>query len=202
MLLMWMLFFGSSVMASCAIAQVVSHRLPTMASRVRAQVRSCGICGGQSGTGAGFLRVTRFLLSILIPPTAPHSSSSSSVIRGWHNRPTSGRHTKWTQSRSTPRNLVHQSAEMTKLKLKWRTLCLESCYHVHNTQQFNPNTRHLNNIHPFTPITLIFISILTTHLHLSPPSNSTLEISWPNFYVHFSFPICVLFCHRFLLVCW
>jgi hypothetical protein len=38
---------------------------------------SCGICGGQSGTGAGFLRVLRFPLPIPIPLTAPHSSSSS-----------------------------------------------------------------------------------------------------------------------------
>jgi hypothetical protein len=35
--------------------------------------RSCGICGAQSGTGAGFLRVFRFPLPILIPPTAPYS---------------------------------------------------------------------------------------------------------------------------------
>jgi hypothetical protein len=34
-----------------------------------------GICGGQSVTGAGFLRIFRFPLP-LIPPTAPHSSSS------------------------------------------------------------------------------------------------------------------------------
>jgi hypothetical protein len=40
-------------------------------------VRSCGTCGGQSGIRAGFLRVLRFLLPILILPTAPHSSSSS-----------------------------------------------------------------------------------------------------------------------------
>jgi hypothetical protein len=66
------------------MAQAVSRRLPTAASPVRAQVRSCGICGGQSGTGVGFLRVLRFPLPILIPPTAPHTST----IRGWYNRPT------------------------------------------------------------------------------------------------------------------
>jgi hypothetical protein len=46
-----------------AIAQTDSRLLPTAAAPVRFQVRSCGICGGQSGTGAGFLRVIRFHLS-------------------------------------------------------------------------------------------------------------------------------------------
>jgi hypothetical protein len=82
--------------------QVVSRRLPTAAARVRVQVRSCGICDGQSGTGAGFLRVLRFPLPIFIPPAAPHSSSS--IIQGWYSRPNSGRRTKWTQSHPTPRN--------------------------------------------------------------------------------------------------
>jgi hypothetical protein len=37
-----------------SIAQAVSRLLPTVAARVGVQVRSCGICGGRSGTGAGF----------------------------------------------------------------------------------------------------------------------------------------------------
>jgi hypothetical protein len=52
-----------------AVTQAVSRRLPTPAARVR----SCGICGGQSGSGAGSLRVLRFPLPG-IPPIAPHSS--------------------------------------------------------------------------------------------------------------------------------
>jgi hypothetical protein len=66
-------------------AQAVIHRPPTAAAWVRAQVNSYGICGAQSGIGADFLRVLRFLLPIFIPPTAPHLSSS--IIRGWSNRP-------------------------------------------------------------------------------------------------------------------
>jgi hypothetical protein len=64
-------------------AQAVSHRLPTVATRVRSH-RSCGTCGEKSGTGAGFLRILRFPLQILIPPTAPHSTI---IIWGWYNRP-------------------------------------------------------------------------------------------------------------------
>jgi hypothetical protein len=43
------------------------------------------ICGGQSGSGAGFLRVLRFLLPIFIPPISPQSPSP--IIRGWYKRP-------------------------------------------------------------------------------------------------------------------
>jgi hypothetical protein len=57
-----------------------NRRLPTAAARVRAQVRSCGIRGGLSGTGAGFLRVRRFPLPILIPPTTPYLSSGAGTI--------------------------------------------------------------------------------------------------------------------------
>jgi hypothetical protein len=45
-----------------------------------------GFYGGQSGTGAGFLRVLRFPVP-RTPPTAPHSPSSI-IIRGCCNRPT------------------------------------------------------------------------------------------------------------------
>jgi hypothetical protein len=75
-----------------ALAQAVSYRLPTAAAQVRAQVRSCGIYNGRSGTGAGFLLVLQFPLPIRIPPTAPHSSPS--VVQGWYNRPVSNRRTK------------------------------------------------------------------------------------------------------------
>jgi hypothetical protein len=51
--------FSVNTNYGCYIAQAVSCRLPTVAIRVRAHVRSCGICGGQSGTVVGFLRVLR-----------------------------------------------------------------------------------------------------------------------------------------------
>jgi hypothetical protein len=67
--------------------QSVSLLLPTAAALVRSQVRSRGIFGGRCGTDADFLRVVRFPLPILIPPTAPYSS----IIRGWYKGPTSVR---------------------------------------------------------------------------------------------------------------
>jgi hypothetical protein len=57
-----------------AIAEAVSRWLPTAAARVQYRVWSSGICGGQSGPGAGFLRVLRFPLPF-IPPNSPSSQS-------------------------------------------------------------------------------------------------------------------------------
>jgi hypothetical protein len=51
----------------------------------------------KSGIWAGFLRGLRFTLP-LIPQTPPHSSS---IIRGWYNRPNSDRRTKRTRSHPT-----------------------------------------------------------------------------------------------------
>jgi hypothetical protein len=74
------------------ISQVVNQiykpaasKLPTAAARVRSQVRSCGICGGQSATGAGFLQVLRFPLPIL---STNCSIIIIIIIRGSYNRPT------------------------------------------------------------------------------------------------------------------
>jgi hypothetical protein len=63
------------------------------------ETRTNRICG-ESGTRASFLRVLPFPLPIF-PPIAPHSSS---IIRGWNNRPNGGRRTKRTQSHHTTRN--------------------------------------------------------------------------------------------------
>jgi hypothetical protein len=62
------------------VAQAVSSRLPTAAAWVGARIMSCGICGGQSGTGAGLLRVLRFPLP-RVSLIAPHSTTFV-IIRG------------------------------------------------------------------------------------------------------------------------
>jgi hypothetical protein len=54
-----------------AVAEAVSRWLPTGASRVLVRA-ACGVCVGQNGTVAGFLRVLRFPLPIL-PPVSPSS---------------------------------------------------------------------------------------------------------------------------------
>jgi hypothetical protein len=54
-----------------ATAQEVGRWLP-VAAQIQSQVRSCGICGRQFGTGASFLRVLQFLVPIVIPATHYH----------------------------------------------------------------------------------------------------------------------------------
>jgi hypothetical protein len=77
------------------VAQAVSRRIPTAAARVHVRA-AYEVCGGQSGTGPGILRVFRFPLPII----SPISPSSYSPL-GSHNRPISGRSAELTQLDST-----------------------------------------------------------------------------------------------------
>jgi hypothetical protein len=102
-----------------AIAHAVSCWLPIMVSQVQSQVRSSWIYDGHCGIGTGLLQVLWFLLSILIPPTAPQPSSS--IIWGWYSRPNNGRCTKRTQSHPTPRIVI--TASFSDHPLLWCTVC-------------------------------------------------------------------------------
>jgi hypothetical protein len=50
---------------------VMKDQRPTAAARVRTQVRSYRICGGQSDKATGVLQVLQFPLPIIIPPNSP-----------------------------------------------------------------------------------------------------------------------------------
>jgi hypothetical protein len=62
----------SNILPGRAVAQAVSRWLPTAVVRFRIRA-ACGACGGQSGIGAGFLRVLLFPLPVIIPPNFPSS---------------------------------------------------------------------------------------------------------------------------------
>jgi hypothetical protein len=90
-----------------AIAQAVTRWLPPAAARVRSRLWSSGICCGQSGAWAGFLRVLRFPL-----PIRSTKFSILTIIRGRYNRPRiNGRRTEWTQFGLHP--------PLCKLKKNW-----------------------------------------------------------------------------------
>jgi hypothetical protein len=64
------------------MAQVVSRRPLTTEDRVLVRVNPCGICGGQSGTVAGFSpSSSAFPCQYIIPP----SLSKSHIIWGMRN---------------------------------------------------------------------------------------------------------------------
>jgi hypothetical protein len=74
---------GEGIPVTCsigrAIAEAVSRWLPIAAARVQTRVWS----SGQSGAGAGFLRVLRFPL-LFIPPNSPSSQSpGAGTIGQW-----------------------------------------------------------------------------------------------------------------------
>jgi hypothetical protein len=63
-----------------AVAQTISHRLPTAATRVRSQFKSCEICGELRDTGVGFLIALLFLLPVLSPPNVLYLSSWAGTV--------------------------------------------------------------------------------------------------------------------------
>jgi hypothetical protein len=63
------------------MAQIISRRPLTAEAPIRARFNPCGICGGQSGTGAGFFpEFVGFPLSIyIISPSHSHTRCR----KGW-----------------------------------------------------------------------------------------------------------------------
>jgi hypothetical protein len=102
-----------------AAVQAVSRRIPTAPARVRYHVKSSEICGWQSGTGTGFIRIFLSSLPSLIPQNGPYSC----VIQGWYSRPISGRRTKWTQSHP-PRETLKKNLRTDTISRLF-SLCIE-----------------------------------------------------------------------------
>lgn len=67
------------------IPQVVSNQLHTLKAQVQFYDGLHGICGGQSGNGAGFFHSA----SVFLCQFSYHVTDAlhSSFIRGWHNMP-------------------------------------------------------------------------------------------------------------------
>jgi hypothetical protein len=86
--MLYALIFSPFVLQFLSISCVAQ-----MADMVRAQMKSYGIYGEQSGT------VGRFSTRSLLPlPSIPPKVSESSTIQGRYNRPNSDRYMKWTVS--------------------------------------------------------------------------------------------------------
>jgi hypothetical protein len=73
LLLSFLFFITTKNKFGRTVVQAVSRRLPTAATRLRSQARSCGFCDGQSGNGMSYLGMLQFPMRILIPLTTPHS---------------------------------------------------------------------------------------------------------------------------------
>jgi hypothetical protein len=64
--------FSSGISLNTHFASVGSLSQKETLSQVQSQVKSFGICSGKIDIEASFLRILRFPLPILIPPTAPY----------------------------------------------------------------------------------------------------------------------------------
>jgi hypothetical protein len=100
------------------VAKAVIRWFPTSAARVRAQVWSCGICGGQKWKWDSFSPSTSLSLPITIPQIAPQSPPF--IIWGWCNMPVVA---------AVPSGLPHPTHSLThgaERFLRSRQLCSHS----------------------------------------------------------------------------
>jgi hypothetical protein len=114
-----------------AIAQAVSRWLPIAVARVQSWVWSSGICGGQSGTGAGFLQVQYFGF--------PCQSSFPQLLHN-HSRLSSGAGTigqKWPQ---------YKGLSPTPLAIKKNTLSSRSGSSYCSMQYWKEHTMLLESV--------------------------------------------------------
>jgi hypothetical protein len=133
-------FVQAASRPSCTITSVVAgwyrylEPFPTTVARVRVQVWSCGIWGGQSGARAGFLRVLRFPLPIFIPPISPQSPLS--IIWAWYNRPVVA---TVSSGLSHPTNSnLEPSYFISILYCTWQRNCVKNFFvKIYNTEEFS-----------------------------------------------------------------
>jgi hypothetical protein len=111
------------IMWGYAVAQAVSCQVPIMVTQLWSQVRPCGICGGQSGAGAGCLEVFQFPLPIHILPAAPHLLIIFSLVLYSLN----------TDS-------IFGGKRRNKVNWMWR-LVARSCEHDNKPVEFHKNWR-------------------------------------------------------------
>jgi hypothetical protein len=83
-------FFLAKSPVGRAMAQAASRRPLTAEARLRSRVSPCGICGGQSGTGAGFSPSTSVFPCQFHSTGAPLQGKTKKLIifiTGLHNKP-------------------------------------------------------------------------------------------------------------------